>query len=215
MKAIVEYGVGLRTDYLPDEGLVHVDASLDAIYGLNTRTSEGLLASLEKVKNWNKVFRQRGEIVSVPAVIEELKAKVKKCKRSIKGIKKFRKNSCSNNRGFMSREDYVRMDSRFKFFKSAKREYGAVCSILEKGVEDYSSRWDISSLDDVSSFLRGKKIAFADKELITAAILSGGGSGVLSGDFSLIENYVSAVRIFGFKDCFVCNTISSKTISIR
>lgn len=215
MEVGARYDSQVRTNYLPDGGLVHVDASFDSVHGLDKRTRKGSLVALEKVKNWNKVFRKRGEVSSAPVIIEEIRVKAKKYKEKVNNVKKFRRNFCSNDRGFMSRTDYNRMDGDFVFFKSVKKEYEATCSILEKGVSDYLSRWNPSLFGRASHFLRDKKISFANRELITAAILSGDGSGILSGDYALMTNYISAVNFFGFKGCFVCDVIGSKTMYIR
>jgi len=68
---------------------------------------------------------------------------------------------------------------------------------------------------ELADFLEGwTALSPADKELVRATTISGNGNGILSADSKMMDAYNTATKEFRLKNCFICNGMNYKVISI-
>ena len=207
------------TDILPNNGLVYVDTSALTWVAPDGFSDENLsrerkLATFSRLKGFNNVFRKRGHVLTSWEILNKIDNSIKHYKNMRKNERKIRKESKSYSRGRKFPLTIGR--NQMKNTSNWLKEWNRMYNILEEGIIRYGLDDPVLDYQEVSNFVgRLDSLSDAKKSLVSMALLSGSGNGILTADVPLITKYEEGVGRFDLQQCSVSNAIAGKTYSIR
>lgn len=201
-----------RVDFLPDYGWIFVDVSALCWVcpeevgedGFRKRDAKIESAKVTRLKKFNDLFAARGNVSSSPRVLRELSKKI--------GI----------------------YDGWAAWLKKGSGKYSVEHQIARKGARESSRAYTIlkfynfsppnnaTSLDEIKMYIEGRvgkrlyrkkfcNLSKPDIELVSHALFSGPGNGILTADFDMMDACISGAKKFEIDNFFISNAISCKT----
>lgn len=209
----IDTGYMTKTDFLPSrEVLVWLDTC--GIQWVGPGRDCNILARramIDRVGNFSDEFKETGNVVTTPGVLDEIWGCVKFYEK-----KKMESILLKKGKKYVSQKE--RCESDIESYAGLISAYNRMRKVLVDGVA-------LGNLLMCSNFFKytykfvdnfepsyGKKLSCVDKDLVSKALSSGDGRGLLTADRPMMEAYAAGSRRFGFGDNIVCNSIEAESV---